>query len=121
MKMNAQYFIDKFSKIPAKHWTTRTYRDCDDDSVRCVLGHCGVGYYPQAKTDYLEHNKEAQALIRLFDNLDFWPAYVNDGSGHEGMTLHKRFAHKDSVYRDLGKTPKQRILNVLNQLKEKGL
>ncbi len=55
MKTNdtVDFFIKKFSAIPASKWCVGTYTDGDR---RCALGHCGqVSCLPTAMSDALEN------------------------------------------------------------------
>lgn len=90
---NAQYFIDKFEKIPEDKWCTKYFQE---DDKHCVLGHCGV-----KNTAIL--TEEANKLIDLFFNHKIYITHVNDGLINE--------------YND--PTPKQRILHALKDILEK--
>lgn len=70
MKYDVDYFIKKFTKIPAKKWTTGDYVD---GNKRCALGHCGE--HLSGSTD------EARALNIMFLRQTALYVYcVNDGN-----------------------------------------
>lgn len=103
-----QYFIDKFSKIPKRKWTTRTFESM---GKMCALGHCNMRE-PKLPTD------EAIALAMLIStNLKinvsqdleeqthwvFFTVYpINDGFNDKYLQEH----------------PKERILAALNDIKK---
>ena len=92
-----EYFIKKFEAIPEEKWCMG--RITDDQGRHCAMGHC------------LEKgtvSEELLALGRIFNsivdssnhNAEIWE--VNDGF---------------YLYKELGDTPKQRILNALYEVK----
>lgn len=56
IKYTIEWFIAKFTSIPAKNWTLGVLNTSDGRS--CLLGHCGV-------TDYKKPTKEAKALHKI--------------------------------------------------------
>jgi hypothetical protein len=96
-RYDVDYFIAKFSAIPAKRWTTRTF----DDSFgrRCAGGHCGM----RAGDRYFEV-PEYRALVGIVSKaLGTFVSMINDG-------LDPRFKQK---------TPRGRILAALRLAKKK--
>ena len=89
-KYDAAYFIEKFTAIPARFWTTKNYRD---GNRYCALGHCGERSNAGAKV-------EANALAELFTSKNLMVTYVNDGHSH----LFKQ------------KTPRGRVLAALRSI-----
>jgi len=105
MKYNAKYFINKFEKIPEEKWTIGDYEDRTDTIIKyCALGHCGNigdGHF----------TPEAQALQDLVkEKLEVSVAYVNDAVLGVGEIL---TSEQLKMIKDLGDTPKERILNAL--------
>ncbi len=96
-KFTVDFFIKKFSKIPARLWTTGEF--VDRQGRRCVLGHCGE--------EGLTIPQEARELVRIFSNHGLVPPQrVNDG---DHFTVKKQFPQK---------TPKARILAALKWIEE---
>lgn len=98
------YFINKFSNIPAKNWCTGTFK-IDSDKF-CALGHCG-SYWKRGLSGIKIQieTEESKALGEIFLTKStslIAAANVNDG-------LDSRFQQK---------TPKARILAALDWLKE---
>ena len=93
-KYTVDYFIKKFTKIPANRWCTGAFKW---GNKRCALGHCGVRLNNLDKK-----NKEADALVALaaIDNTAIY--WVNDGLGF--------WTYK-------GQSPRTRILNFLKEIK----
>jgi len=97
---NIDYFIDKFNSIPDKDWCMSMLRQGDQ---RCALGHCGL------KTIEVAWSDEVRALVDMA-NINDWPdwcapivlADINDGTVE---------------YLKYGKTPKDRIVNYLKEIK----
>ncbi len=89
------FFIRKFSKIPARLWTTGQYVK---GKKRCVLGHCGY----RSDAPY-ESARMGDVLSKYFDDVLHWAAHsVNDGN-------HPQFQQR---------TAKARILAALKWIKE---
>lgn len=78
IKMDAQYFIDKFSKIPIEKWTTQVF---ELDGACCALGHCGARF--DFGTNLSMFTPEANALKKIFDDAQL-PSipWVNDYKMH---------------------------------------
>lgn len=87
MKYTAKYFIEKFEKIPEDRWTIGQY--IDEEGRYCALGHCGAVRIPN----------QTEECTALFDVLPV-VTNVND-------------ATIDPDFKQLGDTPKERILNAL--------
>jgi hypothetical protein len=84
-KYTAKYFIEKFAAIPDEKWGCGNY---EQDGRYCALGHCG------------EQQLKGTDMSRSLEALLNWDtAKINDGYGGD--------------YRELGSTPKERILNAL--------
>lgn len=93
MKYTVNYFIKKFTQIPAKKWATRTYHK-PGTGIFCALGHCGI------------YTEEAESLRRLIRNhTDYNIVAINDG--YPVVTNFKQ------------KTPRGRVLAALNYIKGK--
>lgn len=113
-KFDTQYFLDKFSKIPANKWTTG---DLNDGHRCCALGHCGVQPVPR-KPDNWKLTLEARALEKILaKTLSFktdWKIQdlvvprINDNQIWAGNI-------------NLGKTPRTRILNALKLAQKRGI
>ena len=91
-KYDVDFFIRKFSKIPARRWICDVY----EKKVKGVKKCCALGFC------YLDKDtgiKQGEALIRLFDVVG-----VND--------------NLDDKYSHLGKIPKTRILTALKLIKK---
>ena len=87
-KFTVDYFIAKFSAIPAEKWATGVFHE---NGRSCALGFCGM-------TSFQKETREAKALGKLFGGIDK-VVLTNDAS-----LL-------------LGKTPKDRILERLGEIK----
>lgn len=99
-KYTADYFIDKFKKIPSKNW-------CDGalskGVKRCALGHCGF-------TDK-EITEESAALMELVETvLDTSVAMINDFSEWD-QNFHLPYLKHI-------KSPKKRVLAALKLIKK---
>jgi hypothetical protein len=99
-KYTVDYFIKKFSAIPAKKWCTGYFKL---GNGHCALGHCGsVEYGSRA----YQHTDEGNALIgltsRIGDNQYACITTINDG-------LDPNFPQK---------TPRGRVLAALRQVKK---
>ena len=90
MKFTPDYFIKKFDAIPESKWTTNAFKD--KNGCKCALGHCG---FTTGKP-----TPEGFALAEWFRFIKTSVISVNDG-----------------FYRELGSTPKERILNALLHIK----
>lgn len=120
------YFIEKFSAIPKSKWKTG-HLTCKN-GAKCALGHCGVREVDRENTtdqevldslvgqndDWLM-TEEAIALSALFDRFGAKNGifnaldavyFTNDGEG---------------AFDGYAKTPQERILKALNEIKEKNL
>jgi hypothetical protein len=91
---DVDYFTNKFEAIPEESWCTGTYNFGDK---RCAYGHCGLS----EEVPSMANVPEARALrdldrTRVFNR-------INDGN--------------DSRYQQ--KTPKQRVLAALKDIKVK--
>lgn len=95
---NLTYFIDKFTAIPESKWTTGEFHKPNSDSY-CALGHCGIGVVNGNTSDGIV----LQALLRNLTNGQHRIHHVNDDS--------------DGDYKVYGKTPKQRVVNFLIELR----
>ena len=98
MKYNADYFIKKLSKIPAKLWITCTVTK-DEDGACCVLGHVGT----RTLNGNYKFTREAKALVDLF------------GGDHTNVT-----DINDLGDGDKGRPVKNRVLAALRKLKKEG-
>lgn len=102
--MNADYFIQKFEKIPDICWGTKLLVLYDQGiEVCCALGHCGqrraMRFNEPCETE------EASALMDLFHGVNLSVADVNDRPSQQ---LPQR-------------TPKGRILAALEYIKAQQL
>lgn len=101
-KYTVDYFIDKFSNIPEENFITGSLQM---DNKCCALGYCGMKNYDKIP-------REAIALIDIITpkaaqqenkvGISYFVTDVNDGIGSK---------------RELGSTPKERILNKLKEIK----
>lgn len=94
MEYTKEYFIEKFSEIPEKEIGVVALE------LKCSLWHCGV----RREFNRYVATQEALALIKLFGGVgeEYKAVYdVNDGWREN---------------KELGATPKERILNKLKSL-----
>lgn len=91
-EFDIDYFIQKFSKIPADQWTKASYKD--KKGHYDALGHCG-------ETDSKNPTTESLALEDIFQKADLRVSLVNDGECDK---------YKQA-------TPKDRILTALNDIR----
>ena len=101
---NADHFLKKFERKPARLWCIRVFTSRRDRC--CVLGHCGCdddGGFPA----------EAERLVDLFyDHGDSCVTDINDRVTHAvGMGVSPRVARKG---------PRARIMAGLRIIKAKG-
>jgi len=112
MTYDVDYFIEKFSRIPARKWHMGTYRT-RDGSKACALGHCSDG----VDLNGTDEASERAALRILFLNAPaVGPAQVNDGSD----PLEAGRAAVENIRcntKQLGSSPKTRIMNALLLIK----
>ena len=103
---DADYFIDKFEKIPDAQWTTgRYFHQQKAMNQYCAVGHCGGS--DSSDTE------ESAALKALFSGNVGSPVSVNDGRITNNFSARERYIlHVKCL------TPKSRILQVLNWIKE---
>lgn len=106
MKMNAQYFIDKFEAIPEEKWTE--FVQIDNHGKRCALGHFLPSEYRNTK-DWINggyncgaQTVEGKALTKIFGDA-YTIASINNGQ-------YPRYNQP---------TPKQRILAALRDEQSK--
>lgn len=97
MKYTVDYFINKFNAIPEEQWCMG--RLSDYQSGKCVLGHCGVKQTPDGNYSYTDMSEKLSAILRQIPGVLY---DINDGHGPA---------------RELGDTPKERILNALLLIK----
>jgi hypothetical protein len=90
MEYNVDYFINKFTDIPAENWCVGYY--FQDNGKRDVLGHCG-------HSGFLDSEESKALKTMFFDYLKVSPSEVNDG-----------------VNKYKGDNPKDRILEALNEI-----
>ena len=101
-KYTIDYFINKFTKIPANKWITNDYSNKAETKF-CALGHCGER--EATLTRKAIFTRETLALKKIFRDTRFTSITdVNDGNGG---------------YWGLGKTPRTRILKALKSIKSK--
>lgn len=94
---DADYFIYKFKAIPEGEWCKGKFKY---SNKFCALGHCG------ARTGYVKGIPEADALSDLFEkNICEELVEINDGTSGEYLQ----------------KSPKQRILAALRDIKDKDI
>lgn len=102
MKYDVKYFIKKFEAIPEDKWTQNSYVL---GSKMCALGHCG--------TFSMDWTEEATALNYLFADTFLNVPNINDENGYNGVT-HTLISENELLpVKQLGDTPKERILNAL--------
>ncbi len=90
-KYTAEYFINKFSKIPDEKWIINSFRKGD---ACCALGHCGV-------TTRIHETPASYGLRNLFYATQVLPNIVQT---NDALIVSAA---------ELGDTPKERILNAL--------
>lgn len=103
MKMNAQYFIDKFQAIPEEKWGTDALQQ--GNGRRCALGHCTpeLDNFPGRQVlnftniGLKTYTEEGKALAAVFNKVTEGVVCINDGTSE--------------IYKQ--DTPKQRILAAL--------
>ncbi len=101
MKYDVDYYINKFSAIPSRKWTTGDFNN--DKGRKCALGHCQVGMRDN-------WSPEANQLNLMFRDA-FW---------YEGVVLNVLTEINDGTVEgslSLGKHPKTRILAALELIK----
>lgn len=96
------YFINFFKNIPDHRWTTDTLHR-EGTVQKCALGHC-LTDHRTGELDGDEENNPRVSALQSFLNSD--AADINDG--HSGS------------YRELGATPRGRILRALRNRKRTG-
>ena len=103
-KYNADYFLKKYGRTPARLWCTRVFKS---GKRCCALGLCGVD------DDVCGWPEEAEGLMKLFDkHSEAFVSSVNDFKGHAvRMGVSPRVASKG---------PKARIMAALRIIKAKG-
>lgn len=103
MNYDVNYFIMKFQAIPEGDWGRANLED------HCVLYHCGLTNYQYV------HTPESIALAKLFGAKE--PMY--DKGGYS-INMEYVWEINDGIgeYYLLGKTPKERILNKLYQIRD---
>lgn len=94
---DVNYFIEKFEGTLSEIFLIGNYCNAEETKF-CALGLCGKRV--------CFHTDESNALIWLFDELDLIVSFVNDGT--HGLEI-------------LGSTPKQRVLKVLYEIRDKEL
>lgn len=100
------YFINKFSVIPEDQWTTGELKEKGTNKY-CAYGHCGVVTFNLTE---ITNTPEAKALTLIFGG-DMWTVInMNDNKKWTPGT-------EIGMCSSYGKTPKERILNKLNELK----
>lgn len=103
-KYDAKYFIAKFEKIPEEKWCRGTFSNIFNGILQhCALGHCGLS------KSYFSHyrakgEEKGRALIKLFHKNGLEVSYINDGIKN---------TYCSDIAKDLGDTPKERIVNAL--------
>lgn len=95
-KYDADYFIEKFKKIPANKWTTGILEN--EKGQKCALGHCGLGGANSID------NTESLFLRNLFFE------YLNSVLSNVNDDLHTQYTQK---------SPKTRVLAALKDIKKK--
>lgn len=118
MKMDTQYFINKFEAIPEKKWIVCSFSN--GYGAHCANGHCGA-------TTFQRNTEEVQALYDVMINL---PITIPDDKkcNYGSLVNHERYAVASAAVNNgdaaeyQQATPKQRILAALRdiQAKEQG-
>lgn len=99
-KYDIDFFIAKFTAIPASKWTIGVLED--DQGRKCALGHCGARM-PNQVIGYgadFRHTAQSKALRRIIPLVECFNDDANNSTG-------------------TGKTPRTRVLNVLREIKRK--
>lgn len=107
MTYSVDYFIEKFEAIPEDKWCVGSLHS---NGRSCALGHCGMTADPEVEPFgimFFNWSDEGMALTKLLDKLGLKPWEINDY-----MPFMK------DAYRYIQKTPKQRILAALNDVKK---
>lgn len=94
VKMDVDYFINKFEAIPDELWTTNQYHD---NGKSCAMGHCGA-------TERMQRTEESAAFEALFVRRLLNIPCINDGQ-------YSQYPQP---------TPKARILAALSDIKQRG-
>jgi hypothetical protein len=118
-KYDAQFFIDFFSKIPERKWTTFKFTD----KVRGLFGpyyqHCALGFCYYKGVKIQKYNWESLPVDR---NREMADALMNLAiKGFGGCVPTITSINDGFTYKFRQKTPKKRILAALKEFKEKGL
>lgn len=95
-RYDVNYFIEKFSKIPASKWTTYTFENYAGQC--CALGHCG---FQRNISGGKNKTTEGISLINLINKIGLNVVTINDG---------------DTKYQQ--RSPKARILAALRDVKK---
>lgn len=120
MKMDAQYFIDKFEAIPEERWCTSVFRN--GKGQMCANGHCGVKFAELSAMRIIE-TEESSALCDVFTKVK-----IHDGFGNpllDYSILGRNYSNiaalinngRSVEYQQF--TPKQRILAALRDVQTK--
>lgn len=103
-KKNLSYFIDKFAAIPEDKWTTGAFYRPSSDTY-CALGHLGVRTNLDKHDELRAEGKVLEALLFKHTKGKHYIPDIND--------------NLVNAYRAYGKTPKQRVVNFLTELRTK--
>ena len=109
MQYTVDYFIKKFEAIPETLWCVE---NIEKDGRHCALGHCG-GWPHESK----ESTALAKVLVKYYEltSLDLPKNHRDEIDYAEVVYNINDF---DSMFSDLGATPKQRILAALYDIKK---
>lgn len=99
MEYTIQYFIDKFEAIPEEKWITGVTKDVFGNC--CAIGHLGA---ITSNFDFKGHSGEVKALLGI------------SGKDEDGLPVITNVNDGYLPYKNLGSTPKQRVINYLKSL-----
>lgn len=114
-KYTPEYFLKKFSSIPASKWTTGELQKGDKC---CALGFCGVKPTSTSLWSEYKYTREARALEKILctglgataSSLTETDVVISINDGDGSVTSLSYFD-----IQKFGKTPRTRILNALRK------
>lgn len=110
-KFTKEYFIEKFEAIPDELYTMCDLTSPRNPDCHCALGHCGVEYGNDSNYVYTDES------IALSDLLIDYHLKVFGFAAAKGSIIESNvWRFNDDESKELGETPKERILNALKQV-----
>ena len=123
-KFSVQYFVDKFENTKEEEWGTGTEAWNPNSKTSCALGKCGeiLSKAEGGGYNYPTRTPESRYLIELFREyfLLKYPDYTREINEMEKRLVYSINDEIEivGIHSSMwGKTPKERILNVLYEIK----